>query len=134
MPEDGYPLGRGFLPAARYDADTNQRTVINLAGTFVPATEGGKFPGRARSHHALISGGAAGGHTVTNITVNDDLDEVLHFTAGALTADLTPWSAGSGPFADFQFAQLPLSRLGADESDTLEQGLSILAVSLTDGG
>lgn len=227
MPEDGYPLGRGFLPAARYDADTNQRTVINLAGTFVPPTDGGKFPGRARSHHALISGGAAGGHTVTNITVNDDLNEVLHFTAGALTADLTSeftvsgagmiantngtntssdqllvgWTArgdydltgltfpsgettkaamtllapaswasvdinvlaiaesfGSGNVVfrqssgstgtctvtvaatyvgvlDFDnFAQLPLSRLGADESDTLEQGLSILAVSLTDGG
>ncbi len=89
MPEDGYPLGRGFLPAARYDADTNQRTVINLAGTFVPATDFDNPP---------------------------------------------TWSAGSGPFADFQFAQLPLSRLGADESDTLEQGLSILAVSLTDGG
>lgn len=63
--------------------------VFYQAGGFVPATNGGKFPGRSRQYSALISGGSAGAHTVSGITVDDDLDEVLHFTSGALTSLLT---------------------------------------------
>jgi len=38
---------------------------------------------------ATISGGAAGDHTVTGIATTDTIVSVLHYTAGALSADLT---------------------------------------------
>lgn len=209
-------------------------------GDFIAPTNGGKFPGRPRHLHALISGGSAGAHTATGITVDDDLDEVLHFTSGALTADLTAeftisdadeidntggtdtssdqllvrwttrgnwdsggltfpagedtkavvyleapvswpsveihaalfgetfgsgtarldqgaggnvfevpvagvymgildfptgptWSPGWGEFSHLQLAQFPLHRLGSHEDDTLEQGLTVVKITVAEG-
>lgn len=43
------------------------------------------------------------------------------------------WNAGAGQFAGWQFVQFPISRVGGDAADTLDDDLAILSVAITPG-
>lgn len=70
-----------------------EECMVFPAGDFVNATDGGQFPGRQRAFSPVIAGGAAGDHTVTGITVNDELIGVTRYVGAGVAvtdvADLT---------------------------------------------
>lgn len=49
----------------------------------------GRITSLSDLNFSLISGGAAGDHTVTGIASGDEILAVLHYTTGAALADLT---------------------------------------------
>lgn len=90
--------------------------ILALAATF-------------QSGNVLLRLGSEGGSNDVTITVTGSYIGNLSFP--------TPlsWSAASAgtPFAGLQFTQFPLSRIGGDAADTLDDDFAVLAVVLTPG-
>lgn len=79
------------------------------------------------SGNVMLEQGAPGGGDTVTVTCTNVYVGELAFTGPT-------WSPGSGVFADYQFAQLPIARYGDNVADTLNEGFSVLFVALTNGG
>jgi len=79
--------GQG-IAAGAIGADEIEDASVDSADLAASAVKGAEIdPGAWKT--TLIDGGTAGDHTVTGIATDDHIKEVLHYTSGALTADLT---------------------------------------------
>lgn len=163
MPEDGYPLGRGFLPALRADQFDDAPVIIG-PGAFVSATTG-TFPthfahtgiafatnqdekvavpvfapvawetvtisllGLAES----FGSGAVKLRLGSEQGTNDVTIDVAGSYVGELGFAVPPtWTPASGAFADYQFAQVPLSRI-VHTNGGLDENFAVLALAFTEG-
>lgn len=78
------------------------------------------------------------GNVVLRLGAEDgDNDVTIAVAAAYVGVPVFPtplsWSAGSGQFAGWQFVQFPLSRVGGNGADTLDDDLAILSVAVTPG-
>lgn len=82
-----------------------------------------------QSGNVLLRFGSEGGSDDAVITVSGGF-----YIGNPGFATGPSWTvAGAGPFYGLQFCQYPLSRIGGDALDTLDDDLAVLALAVTNG-